>query len=246
MSPWYFQASFESIGLLVQEKKFRTILAISDLQVNALILPTKFQVNWPFGSRKEVQNRFSSRKPWLPSWILDLNDFSSFWSTVQVAPIFPSKFGVSWPFGSREVQNRFSRWRTWWPSWILDLNDLSYFWSTSHPIASYQVKSIGLLVQEKKQKTDFQDGGHGSHLGFLIGTILATFDLQVTLMLPTKFQVNWPFSSGWEATSKFHGEFMSPALLLIEVLKMGKLTRGPLVLYHLTKYWSRKLYSNKK
>ena len=41
-------------------------------------------------------------------------------------------------------------------------------------------------------------------------------------------------------TSKFHGEFMSPALFLFEVLKMGKLTRGPLVLYHLPKYWSRK------
>ena len=32
----------------------------------------------------------------------------------------------------------------------------------------------------------------GGHLGFLIGMILAIFDLQVTLMLPTKFQVNWP------------------------------------------------------
>ena len=33
---------------------------------------------------------------------------------------------------------------------------------------------------------------------------------------------------------------MSPALFLFEVLKMGKLTRGPLVLYHLPKYWRRK------
>ena len=36
-------------------------------------------------------------------------------------------------------------------------------------------KSVGLLVQEKKQKVDFQDGGH---LGFQIGKILAIFDLQ--------------------------------------------------------------------
>ena len=42
-----------------------------------------------------------------------------------------------------------------------------------------------LSVQEKKRKIDFQDGFHGGHLGFLIGTILAIFDLQVTLMLPT-------------------------------------------------------------
>ena len=53
-------------------------------------------------------------------------------------------------------------------------------------------KSTGLLVQEKKQKIDFQDGRHSGHLGFPIGTILAIFDLQVTLMFPTKFQVNWP------------------------------------------------------
>ena len=46
---------------------------------------------------------------------------------------------------------------------------------------------------------DFQDGHHGGHLGFTIGTILAIFDLQVTLMLPSKFRVNWPFSSGEEA-----------------------------------------------
>ena len=30
-----------------------------------------------------------------------------------------------------------------------------------------------------------------SQLGFPIGTNLATFDVQVTLMLPTKFRVNW-------------------------------------------------------
>ena len=41
-----------------------------------------------------------------------------------------------------------------------------------------------------KRKTDF-----------LIGTISAVFDLQVTPMLPTKFQVNWPFGSG-EAKKK--------------------------------------------
>ena len=58
------------------------------------------------------------------------------------------------------------------------------------------MESIGLSVQEKKQKIDFQDGRHGSHLGFPIGTILAIFDLQVTPMLPSKFGVNWSFGSG--------------------------------------------------
>ena len=46
-------------------------------------------------------------------------------------------------------------------------------------------ESNGLSVLEKKQKIDFQDGCHDGHLGFLIGMILAIFDLQVTLMLST-------------------------------------------------------------
>ena len=33
--------------------------------------------------------------------------------------------------------------------------------------------------------------------------ILAIFDLHVTQMLPTKFRVNWPFSSGEEAKNRF-------------------------------------------
>ena len=64
-------------------------------------------------------------------------------------------------------------------------------------------KSISLSVQEKKRKTGFQDGRHGGHLGFQIGTILIIFDLQVTPMLPSKFGVNWPFSSGEEAKNRF-------------------------------------------
>ena len=44
---------------------------------------------------------------------------------------------------------------------------------------------------------------NGSLLGFTIGTILAIFDLLVTPMLPTKFRVNWPFSSGEEAKNRF-------------------------------------------
>ena len=37
-------------------------------------------------------------------------------------------------------------------------------------------ESIGLSVQQKF-KIHFQDDGHGSHLGFLIGRIVANFDL---------------------------------------------------------------------
>ena len=60
------------------------------------------------------------------------------------------------------------------------------------------MESTGLSVQ-KKPKIDFQDGGHGGHLGFPIGIILAIFDLEVTPMLPTKFGVNWLLGLGVEA-----------------------------------------------
>ena len=55
------------------------------------------------------------------------------------------------------------------------------------------------------RKIDFQDGGHGGHLGFPIGTILAIYDndLQVTLMLPSKIEVNWPLDLGEEAKNRF-------------------------------------------
>ena len=60
-------------------------------------------------------------------------------------------------------------------------------------------ESIALLVQEKKFKIDFQDGRHCRLLGFPTGTVWAICDLQIIPMLPTKFRVNWPFSSGEEA-----------------------------------------------
>ena len=58
-------------------------------------------------------------------------------------------------------------------------------------------------MQEKKRKIDFQNGSHGGHLWFPIGTSLAIFDLQVTLMLPPKFQVNWLLGLGEEAKNRF-------------------------------------------
>ena len=64
-------------------------------------------------------------------------------------------------------------------------------------------ESTALSVQEKKFKTDFQDGHHGRNLGFPIATIRAIFYLQVTPMLTTNFQVNMPFSSEEEGKNRF-------------------------------------------
>ena len=99
---------------------------------------------------------------------------------LQVTPMLPLEFQANWPFGSgEEAKNRFSRWPPWRPYWISNQNDFTYFWSTNHP-----------------------DGSHSSHLGFWIRTKLASFDPQINSMLPTKFQVNWPFSSG-EVKNRF-------------------------------------------
>ena len=50
--------------------------------------------------------------------------------------------------------------------------------------------------QQTKRKTDFQDGHDGAHLGFPVGIFLTILDLQVTLILSTKFRVNWPSGVG--------------------------------------------------
>ena len=135
-------------GLSVQEKKRKIdfqdgghgghlgfpigmILAIFDLQITPM-LPTRFGVNWPLGSGEEAKNRFSSWRPWRPSWISDRHDFNCF--DLQVTPMLPSKFGVNWPFGSgKEAKNRFSRWLPWRPSWISNRQDFSYFFIYKSP-----------------------------------------------------------------------------------------------------------------
>ena len=58
-------------------------------------------------------------------------------------------------------------------------------------------------LSSEEAKIDFQDGSQGGHLVFLIGIIFANFDLQVTPMLPTIFQINWSFSSEEEAKNRF-------------------------------------------
>ena len=115
------------------------------------------------------------------------------WLLKQITQMLSSMFGVNWPSGEELVQekkqkNIFSRWL----SWISDWNDFSYVWSISHPNASYHVWSqLAFRFRRRSEKIDFQDGGHGGHHGFPIGMILAIFNLQVTLMLPTKYRVYW-------------------------------------------------------
>ena len=61
--------------------------------------------------------------------------------------------------------------------------------------------SFGLSVLEKKLKIDFQDGGV---VAILISDLneFSFFYLQVTLKLPFKFRVNWPFVSEEEIQNR--------------------------------------------
>ena len=77
------------------------ILAIFDKQVTQM-LPTKFRVNWLFGSGEEAKNRFSRWLPWRPSWISDRHILAI--SDLQVTLMLPSKFGVNWPFGQEKMR----------------------------------------------------------------------------------------------------------------------------------------------
>ena len=146
------------------------------------MLPTKFQVNWPFGS-EEAKIDFQDgchggQRGFRIGTILAIFD-------LQVIPMFPTKFQVDWPFGSgEEAKNRFSRWP---PSWISDQNDFSCFDLQVTPMLPTKFQVNWPFGSGEEAKIDLQDGRHGCHLGFPIGTILAIFDLQVIPMLPTKF-----------------------------------------------------------
>ena len=86
------------------------------------------------------------------------------------------------------------------------LERLAIFLSTNHPDASHQVScQLAFRFRRRSEKIYFQDGGHGSHLGFPIGMILAIFYLQVTPIVPIKFRVNWPFDS---AEDGGHGSYL--------------------------------------
>ena len=195
-SPWWFLASLESTGLSVQVKKRKkdfqdgghlgvpigTILSIFDLQVT-LMVPSKFGVNWPFGSGEEAKNRFSRWRPWRPFWISDRNDFSYFWST--------SHSDASYQVSSQLAQGcRRSRLL----KQLLTPHD-GRRTLTDHNSSPWARSAHCEL------KIYFQDGCHGGHRGYPIGTIFAIFHLQVTPVSPNKFGVSWPF--GAEETAKY-------------------------------------------
>ena len=97
--------------------------------------------------------------------------------------------------------------------------------STGHPKASYQVSSqLAFGSGEKSEKLIFKMAAIATILDFLSGGLLGFFELQVTLVLPTKIQVNWPFSLG-EAKIGFqeggHGRHLgSPIGMLLAIFDL--------------------------
>ena len=153
---------------------------------------------------EEANSRFSW---WRPPWISDWNDFLLF--LIYKAP------GASYkaPWCSYQVSNQLAfqcrrRSKQKIFKMVAIAAILDSLKERLQPLLIYKsqrcflpgFKPIGILVQQEKRKIDFQDGHHGSHLGFQTWTtILASFDLQVTSMLSTKFQVAFWFR--WKSES---------------------------------------------
>ena len=119
---------------------------------------------------------------------------------LPVTPVLSNKFLVNWPiYSGEEAKNRFS----WWPSWISDPKDFSFNLSTSYSKASYRGSSqVAFQFWKRSEKWVFKTALRWPSW-ISDGTILAHFYLQVTLMLPTKFGVNWPFVSEEESKNRF-------------------------------------------
>ena len=88
---------------------------------------------------------------------------------------------------------------------ILDFQSEQFsllFLSTNPRDASYQVSSQkALRFRRRSEKKIFKMAATEVILNLQLER-LAVFDLQVTPMIPTKFQVNWPFNSGEQAKEK--------------------------------------------
>ena len=146
---------------------------------------------------KKRNNRFSK---WRSSAVFDLSSeqFCLFLSTSHPNASYQVSSELAFRFSRRE-KNRFSRWRplrlrirTIWTILLFKTSD-----------ASYQVSSQLVFRFRRRSKLDFPDSSHGGHFGFQIGTILALFNLQVTLMFLSRFKSICFFGSGEKAKNRF-------------------------------------------
>ena len=146
------------------------------------MLPTKFQVSWPFRSGEAVKNRFSSSGHSRHFGCQIGINFSKCFN-LQVILLLLTKFQVSWLFSSgEEAKIRFSRWLPWWLGLPIGIIVAIFIYKASQCFLLSPTKSVGLSVK-KKRKIGFSIWR--PYLGFPIRTISSIFVLQVTLMIPT-------------------------------------------------------------
>ena len=161
------------------------------------MLPTKFQINWPFGSGEEAKTRFSRWPPRQPSWIFRLGFL--IWTflaifDLQVTLMLPTESQANWLFSSEEeVKTGFQ------DGLGGQRNNFSYFWSTSHPDTFYRVSSQLAHQFSRSKKIFFSKMVATEAILDFNQNDFSYFWSTSHLMLPTKFQVSWPFRSGEKA-----------------------------------------------
>ena len=147
-------------------------------------LPSFESIGHPF--RRRVQNVFSKWEWSWPSQISNQNKLR--YSYLHIATILQTKFWVKWPLGLKYSTKKILK--------MAVLVAILAFWSDHfylfliYKLPRYFVPSFassGIWVQGKKFKIAFQDG---SHLGFQIGTTLATFHLSVSSQLVFQFNLS--------------------------------------------------------
>ena len=143
----------------------------------------------------DVVWRVSRWLTWWPSWILEQNDFSN-----SKSPCGPSASHQVWVqsdfgFGNRCSFKIFKK-AAQRPPWTAKRNNLSNSESLSLQCLPSSFGSIQPKVWEEMSFEEFQDGHHGSHLGYQNRMIMAILNLCNAPMPPIKFQPNLTYSLG--------------------------------------------------
>ena len=162
------------------------------------MLPIKFQLNPTNSLRGDVLWRISRMQPWGPSWIAKRNDFSN--------SVFLYRSNASHQI---LAQSDLLFWRCLLKNFkmaaILDIGTEWFYqlWiSMSLLCLPSSFSFIRLTVWEMMLFEEFQDGHHGSHLGYRNGTILAILDFYVALMSPTNFWLNLTYGLGGDVVKR--------------------------------------------
>ena len=194
MSLRCFQSSFGSIRLKVWEMSFEEFQDGRHLGYwnGTILVILKLWCLWSsFGSIRQdlwvVIWRIGCHLGYREGMVLAILN-------LNIAPMPPIKFlhNLTYGFGG-DVVWIISIWPPWRPSWISEQNNFSNSESLLLWCLPSSFGSIGLTVWEMSFE-EFQDGRHGSHLGYRKWTILAVHNLHVAPMSPFEF---WPWRPSW-------------------------------------------------